>query len=554
MKKLWKATATVAAAVLLAGSLAGCGSSGGSSSSSGGGKSGSTSDMIVTTMYTEAGSLDSAGESGLWWWSYDDVCMAPIMEMKEDGSWDYILAESVDVNEDMTQYTVHLRSDAKWSNGDDVTSADFKNTIVRALDPNCKSGYSSMLYPIAGAEEMYNGTGDESGLGVDTSDDKTIVFNLKEPCAYFEQLFVLPVYMPTHRELQTETNGDWAMGNDMDALVSCGPYYLAEYVPNQYSVYKKNENYVQADRIKTDTIKKMVMDDTQSIINAYKSGELNFISADYTVMDEYKDSDELITSPAMTSYYVLFNVNEAPFDDVRVRQAFSMAVNRDEVASACGSSYEASDFFVAKHLKSSASGKDWAEEVEEDPIGFDPDKAKELLAEAGYPDGEGFPAITYKYPSLQLDSDMAQALQAQWKTNLGVEVELQAEEQQVQVAERRSGDFQLARMRWTADFTDPFTFLSMYRSNDSYNDNKTNCPEYDELMAQSNEESDPTARFELLHQAESVLVNDYCFGVPVLNSSNIYLVSTDITNFEIDPSRNMIRTKYLVLGDSSSES
>lgn len=86
---------------------------------------------------------------------------------------------------------------------------------------------------------MYNGTGDESGLGVDTSDDKTIVFNLKEPCAYFEQLFVLPVYMPTHRELQTETNGDWAMGNDMDALVSCGPYYLAEYVPNQYSVYKK---------------------------------------------------------------------------------------------------------------------------------------------------------------------------------------------------------------------------------------------------------------------------------------------------------------------------
>ena len=112
MRKLWKATATLAAAVLLAGSLAGCGSSGGSSSSSGGGKSGSTSDMIVTTMYTEAGSLDSAGESGLWWWSYDDVCMAPIMEMKRT-VWDYILAESVDVNEDMTQYTVHLRSDSK---------------------------------------------------------------------------------------------------------------------------------------------------------------------------------------------------------------------------------------------------------------------------------------------------------------------------------------------------------------------------------------------------------------------------------------------------------
>ena len=145
MRKLWKTTATLAAAVLLAGSLAGCGSSGGSSSSSGGGKSGSTSDMIVTTMYTEAGSLDSAGESGLWWWSYDDVCMAPIMEMKEDGSWDYILAESVDVNEDMTQYTVHLRSDAKWSNGTPVTAADFVFGWQRAVDPDVASEYAYML-------------------------------------------------------------------------------------------------------------------------------------------------------------------------------------------------------------------------------------------------------------------------------------------------------------------------------------------------------------------------------------------------------------------------
>ncbi len=110
--------------------------------------------MIVTTMYTEAGSLDSAGESGLWWWSYDDVCMAPIMEMKEDSSWDYILAESVDVNEDMTQYRTPPAA-MQMEQRNDVTSADFKNTIVRALDPNCKVVYSSMLYPVAGAEEMY---------------------------------------------------------------------------------------------------------------------------------------------------------------------------------------------------------------------------------------------------------------------------------------------------------------------------------------------------------------------------------------------------------------
>ena len=136
MKKIWKWAAALALAGAMAGSLGGCGQ----------GKrlaAGVTTDnAIITSMNTESGSLDSAGDSSLWWWSYDDVCMAPLMEMEEDGSWNYILAESVDVNDEMTQYTVHIREEAKWSNGDDVTSADFRNTIVRALDPQCQSGYS----------------------------------------------------------------------------------------------------------------------------------------------------------------------------------------------------------------------------------------------------------------------------------------------------------------------------------------------------------------------------------------------------------------------------
>ena len=539
MKKIWKRAAALAMAVLTAGSVPGCGQ--GDRLAAGV----NTDNAIVTSMSTESGSMDSAGDSSLWWWSYDDVCMAPLMEMEEDGSWNYILAESVDVSDDMTRYTVHIREEAKWNNGDDVTSADFLNTITRALDPECQSGYSSMLFVIQGAQEMYNGEGDVSGLGVTCPDDKTIVFDLTGPCTYFEQLFVLPVYMPTHRELQTETNGDWAMGNDMDALVSCGPYYLAEYVPNQYCLYKKNESYVQADRITTETVQKIVMDDTQSIINAYRAGDLNFITADDIVMDKYAGSDELQVWPSITSYYVLFNMEEAPFDDVRIRQAFTLAVNREEVAQACGSSFEGSGFFVAKHLLSSASGEDWSDEAGEDPVTFDPERARELLAEAGYPDGEGFPQVTYKYPSLQIDSDIAQALQAQWKENLGIEVELQAQEQQVNISTRRSGDYQLCRMRWTADFADPYTFLSMYRTGDSYNDNNTSCEEFDTLMAQAGEESNPTERFRLMHEAEKILLSDYCFGVPVLNSSNIYLVDEHITNFELDPARNVIRTKYL---------
>ena len=150
MKKIWKRAAALAMAVLTAGSVPGCGQ--GNRLAAGV----NTDNAIVTSMSTESGSLDSAGDSSLWWWSYDDVCMAPLMEMEEDGSWNYILAESVDVSDDMTRYTVHIREEAKWNNGDDVTSADFLNTITRALDPECQSGYSSMLFVIQGAQEMYN--------------------------------------------------------------------------------------------------------------------------------------------------------------------------------------------------------------------------------------------------------------------------------------------------------------------------------------------------------------------------------------------------------------
>ncbi len=500
---------------------------------------------VTTTMSLESGTVDSAGNTSYWWWSYTSLATAPLVELAEDGSYKNILAESYEVNDDMTQYTFHIKADAKWNNGDDVTSADFLNTITRALDPDCGNGYSTMLLCIDGADAIYTDGADISTLGVEAPDDKTLVFNLKEPTAYFMDLLTLPVFIPTHRELQTETNGPWSMGEDMDALVSCGPFYMAEYVPNQYCLYKKNESYVLADEIHLDEVKTLAMEDTQAIISAYKTGELDIATADYTVLEEYADSDELVKYVATTSNYELFDVTEAPFDDVRVREAFSISIDRDAVATACGENYLGTTYFVGTGVVSKASGKTWADEAGEPLLTYDVEKAKELLAEAGYPDGAGFPTVTYKYPSTQIESDIAQALQAQWKENLGIEVQLEAQETQVNISDRRAGDFDICRMQWTADFIDPYTYLSMYRSTDSYNDNGTNCPEYDELMDQSNHEADATKRYELLHEAEKTLVADYYWAVPVLNRETIMLMNSKLTNRIVDPSRGSIRTKYL---------
>lgn len=546
MRKLWEKMVAVTVAASMMAGLTACG--GGSTGTTAAGETkedGSTYKTVTTHMNVESGSLDAAGITSYWWWSYNGIANATLVELAEDGSYKYILAESVDINDDMTEYVFHIKQDANWNNGDAVTSEDFYNTITRALDPSCGNGYSGMLFSIVNAEEIYNGEADMSTLGVECVDEKTLKFTLESPTPYFMDMLTLPVYVPTHRTLQTETNGPWAMGEDMDSLVSCGAFYMAEYVPNQYCLYKKNDTYVLKDEIHLDEIKVLAMDDTQAIINAYKTGELNIATADYTVLDEYKDSDELVLYDSITSYYELFDVSEPPFDDVRVRQAFTLAIDRNAVATACGTNYVPSTFFVAPSLVSKASGKTWSEEAGGQLLTTDVEKAKELLAEAGYPNGEGFPTITYKYPSVQVEADIAQSLQAQWKENLGIEVQLEAQEMQVNISDRRAGDFDICRMRWTADFADPFTYLAMYMSGDAYNDNKCSCTEYDELMQASMVETDTTKRFEMMHEAEKILVDDYAWAVPVLSTQTVQLMNANITNRIVDPSRNSIRTKYL---------
>ncbi len=543
MKKSVKKALSAILAAAMALSLTACGSS--SSSSTTTNADGTTKKTLVTTMSMESGTLDSAGEISYWWWTYTAYCTAPLVELNDDGSYKYIAAESVEINDDMTEFTFHIREDLNWNNGDAVTSEDFYNTITRALDPSCGNGYSSMLYSIVGAEEIYNGEADMSALGVECVDDKTLKFTLDSPTPYFMDLLTLPVYIPTHRTLQTETNGAWAMGEDLDALVSCGPFYMSEYVPSQYCVFTKNETYALADEIYLDEIKTLAMEDTQSIISAYKTGELNFCTADYTVIEEYSDSAELQMIPQITTKYELFDITEAPFDDVRVREAFSISIDRDAVAAACGSNYTGTTFFIPETFASKASGQTWGEEAGGDLLTYDVERAQELLAEAGYPNGEGFPTITYKYPSTQLESDIAQALQAQWKENLGIEVQLEAQETQVNISDRRNGDFDICRMSWTADYADPFTYLAMYMSTDTYNDNGTNCEEYDELMIASMTETDTATRFELMHEAEKILVAEYFWAIPVLNLDGVYLLNEKYTNIHTDPSRGLIRSKYL---------
>lgn len=497
---------------------------------------------ITVAISSDTGTMDPAGSIALTYLAYSVTALDELLTFDEKGEIEYRAAESYEVNDDSTVWTFHLREDAFWSDGSPVTSADFINTITRALDPASGSGYANYLFPIENAEAIYNGEAYMTSLGVETPDDSTIVFHLAEPCVYFLDLLRLPVYTPSCSEYADSVDSGW--DRDPDTSLSNGPFCLAEYVPDQYFVLEKNEYYWNADAVDLDTITYRFFDDTQSMANAYEAGEVDVAtSLSSAVMEAYEGTDDLFVTDQIATRYIYMNLDVEPLNDVRVREAINLAVNREELCQIVGSDTEPTYNLVAKYMKDKNTGEYFVDEADQ-PFEEDAAKAQQLLAEAGYPDGEGFPELTYSYPTLEMDSDTAQVIQEQLKENLNITINLEAQELQANYSTRYAGDFDLCRMNWTADFADPYTYLSMLLSNSTYNCSGIDDPEYDSIVAASNSESDPTKRSELLHQAEQLAVGEQFYIIPLFAMKSVNLVDPDITGIRQIPASGALEYRY----------
>ena len=497
---------------------------------------------ITVAISSDTGTMDPAGSIALTYLAYSVTALDELLTFDEKGEIEYRAAESYEVNDDSTVWTFHLREDALWSDGSPVTSADFINTITRALDPASGSGYANYLFPIENAEAIYNGEADMTSLGVETPDDSTLVFHLAEPCVYFLDLLRLPVYTPSCSEYADSVDSGW--DRDPETSLSNGPFRLAEYVPDQYFVLEKNEYYWNADAVDLDAITYRFFDDTQSMANAYEAGEVDVAtSLSSAVMEAYEGTDDLFVTDQIATRYIYMNLDVEPLNDVRVREAINLAVNREELCQIVGSDTEPTYNLVAKYMKDKNTGEYFVDEAAQ-PFEEDVAKAQQLLAEAGYPDGEGFPELTYSYPTLEMDSDTAQVIQEQLKENLNITINLEAQELQANYSTRYAGDFDLCRMNWTADFADPYTYLSMLLSNSTYNCSGIDDPEYDSIVAASNSESDPAKRSELLHQAEQLAVGEQFYIIPLFAMKSVNLVDPDITGIRQIPASGALEYRY----------
>lgn len=487
---------------------------------------------ISTANQSETGEYDPSGATAYVYFSHQTYALDPLVTYTKDGLFAPATAEKWEISDDLLSYTFYIRSDAKWSDGSDVTSMDYKNTMIRALEPENGAWYVDFLFPIKGAKEAFDGDAPLEDVAIDATNPKILKIVLDEPCAYFLDMFAnVPTFMPSNTKYAKDDDKLWDM--DPTKNLSNGPWYMAERKVGEYILYKKNPYYYDAENVNLLAIRMRFMDDDQAKAAAYQTGELTMLSgAPSSIAERYQGTPDLQFAEIPQTNYIMMNPNVAPFDNPKVRKAFALALNRKDIATVVGISCEPSTTFVGRFYKSKVDGTPWGE-LQGNLLDENLEEAKALLEEAGYPNGVGLPKITYTYPSMAYEGDVAQVLQQQWK-ELGITVELQALENEVYVAQRREKKDQLIRMQWYADYNDPTSWLMMYVTGNSLNDINYNNPRYDELVNESNYELDAKKRQDLMLQAEKVIVSDDTCIVPLFTNNNTNLTPPELENYYYD--------------------
>ncbi len=441
-------------------------------------------------------------------------------------------AESYEVSPDGLTWTFHLRKDLKWSDGSALTAKDFVYSWKRVADPATAAPYAeTVLGMVKGFAEAAGGNPD--ALGVAAPDDSTFVVTLANPCVYFDKLAAFATLAPVN-QATIEKNGDaWATAPE--SYVCNGPFYIKEWVPSSYILFAKNPNYRDKDSIKLDSIKLLLMEDANASYGAYQSGEAMMIKDVPTAeIPSLSGNAEFHVDPDLGTYYLDLNTTLPQFSDAKVREALSLAIDRKYVAETLmQGTYTAATNFVgtgvvdwdgSAFMANANGGKPY---INVDDFAGNLAKAKQLLADAGYPDGKGFPTIEYSTNDSGYHKVLAQYLQQAWK-ELGITVNVNIVEWASFTPMRRAGDYQSSRDGWLFDYNDPSNMLELMVSTNGNNNAKYNNPEYDKLMAKAAAEKDAKTRSGYLHQAEDLVMKDTAV-IPIAYYNDFYLQSPKIT-------------------------
>lgn len=427
------------------------------------------------------------------------------------------MAESWEISPDGKIYTFHLRDDARWSDGRPVTSEDFLRSWKRVLTPETASLYNYILYPIANAQAFAEGKiSDFSQVGVKAPDPRTLVVTLENPTPYFLDLSAFVTFQPVPIDKITELGDSWIKPGN---IIGNGAYVLEEWRINDRIRLRKNPHYWDAANVALETIDVLPIAKAATAFNFYAGGMADILMdkglAPPQLLDALKKRSDFHAAPFLGIYFLRFNCSKPPFDDPRVRRAFSMAVDKAILTEKITRAGELpATGFVPPGLENYVSPK---------APGFDPEEARRLIGEAGFPDGNGFPLVTYLYSEGEINEAVAIELQNMWSRHLGIQVNLARQEWKVYLNSMNTLDYDICRSSWVGDYPDPMTFLDMFLTGGGNNRTGWSDTTYDHLINKANGMADAAKRLDLLHDAEKILVDSQAPVCPLFYYVGIQL-------------------------------
>jgi oligopeptide transport system substrate-binding protein len=438
------------------------------------------------------------------------------------------------ISRDAKTITFKLRNDVKWSDGQPVTARDFDYAIRRLLEPDTASPYASFYFHLVGAKELASakGTRDEpktpsdadlqalrSRIGVRVVDDYTLELQLTEPRASIMQLAALwPIY-PVRRDAIDRFAERWT---DPGNLISNGPFRLTEHVQNDHLTLEPNQHfYGTKPRLTRITLR--VITDNNAAFAAYRNDELDAVVVPLATVDAVKGDSQLNTqltvAPRLSTFALQWNHKRPPWDNQRVRQAFSQAIDRDTYNRA-----------VEKGIGRPAYS--WIPpgmpghqpELGKDVNKFDPATARRLLADAGFPNGAGLPAVSLQYASTGDNNLRAQFFQAQFKENLGVDITLEPMESAAYSRFFTANQHHVGLSGWNADYPDADNWLpDLFATGSTSNHTEYSNPQLDDLMRRAFAEPDAARRSQLWSQAQETVIKDVALA-PFHHRDNALLI------------------------------
>lgn len=448
------------------------------------------------------------------------------------------MAESWDISADGTKYTFYLRTNAKWSDGKPVIASDFEYALKRAANPKTAATYSHMLKVIKNANSVISGNSDVDALQVKAIDDYTLEIILENPTPYFlEYISVSSPYFPVREDIIEKFGDEWS--RKPETYIVNGPYIMTERKEDEKIVMEVNPNYYAKDEIVAKKITVLIMDDSNTAFAAMKNGSLQFsvIEAPMGEIPSLMKENYILQEPAYGIYFLEINSKKGVLTNRNIRRALSLAFDRNYIISNVVKMNQIpAGAFVSTGMKD-YDGKDFRENggnyIDVNDYQKNVEEAKKLFADAGYPNGEGFPVLEVRSTPGYF-TVICEAIQDMYKNNLGIDILIKSEEYNETFQAMVQKDFDLARTGWTSDFSDPMAMLNFFSKSSSVNHSGFENEEFNNLLEFAAKTQNEKERMEAMHKAEDILF-DYMPIIPIIYRMDPFMINPKLKGAIFNP-------------------